>query len=319
MPKRKPPTVPQNYPRIEDQSDKFYGYLDDAKLQEHTRKISLQDLRQIILDAIQIANVKSSRKLLNIPEDASPSEVDKLYKKNAKQLFDYFRTSYTDPASSAHQYLNRHFSDVAKDQFRGRTTQSERMNSGWRYQYIAKDTALRAGRFESASDVGTKEADFNAVIKVKDSQSKITIYVSVKNRSDTIGGQDMPKAIQAMEDVAKNDQNRIGSYICVFGIAMQRGKRRISKNRLTGESYSVNTEMWLSDFFWPFFSNYSYQEIVDSVLDVLIETQKPDDLDIEIPPELILYFGDHCRAYNLVDENGKFNDAHALVRFFCGV
>jgi hypothetical protein len=34
--------------------------------------------------------------------------------------------------------------------------------------------------------------------------------------------------------------------------------------------YSFNTEIWLSDFFWQFFSNVSYEHIIKAVLEVLI-------------------------------------------------
>ena len=312
-------SVPQNYPRIHEEGSRYDGFLDDSKLQQHTHKIPDDELQKIILNAIRIVNAKSSRRLLAIPDNATEQEINDIYKRRAKDLFDYFRKSYADPASSAHQCLNRHYSAIAREQFRGRTIQSERMNSGWRYQYIVKDAALKSRRFDSVSDVGAKEADFNAVINIKDSDSKLTIYISFKNRADTIGGQDMPKAIQAMEDVAKNDKNRVGSYICVFGVAMQKGIRKINTNQQTRENYSVNTEMWLSDYFWSFFSNYSYKEIVMHVLKVLIATQQPDDLEIEIPAEVILYFGDYCKANSLVDDNGNFNNAYALINFFCGV
>lgn len=312
-------SVPKNYPRIDDESSKYDGYLDDGKLQEHIIKIDESDFKQIILDAVRIANEKSSRRLLEIPEDASDEDIQRIYKKQGKVLFDYFRESFADPASSAHQCLSRHYSDVAREQWRSRTIQKERMNSGWRYQYIAKDAAIKSGRFLSVSDIGSQESDFNAIIKLRGSTSKLSIYVSVKNRSDTVGGQDYPKLIQAMENIAKLDKNRDGAYICVVGIAMEKGLRIIRRKRQTGEPYSMNAEMWKSDYFWPFFSNYSYDEVVKLVLDVLIATQKPDDLDVEVPSEVILRFGDICEEWGLTDGDGKFNDAYALVKFFCGV
>ena len=68
------------------------------------------------------------------------------------------------------------------------------MNSGWRYQYIAKDCAVRSRRFVTASDIGATKADFNATMKIIDSTREL-IYVSIKNRANTMGGQDWPKAI----------------------------------------------------------------------------------------------------------------------------
>jgi len=137
-----------------------------------------------------------------------------------------------------------------------------------------------------------------------------------------MGGQDWPKAITALENAAVNDKNRSGHYICVFGIAMERGLRNIKGNKTSGMPYSMNTEIWNSDFFWPFFTNASYEEIIKAVLDVLMEagdqTTQEDDDDIEIPDELIDEFGAMCKLYELVDGEGKFNDAYRLVDLFCG-
>ncbi len=67
------------------------------------------------------------------------------------------------------------------------------------------------------------------------------------------------------------------------------------------------------------FSNYSYEEIVRAVLEVLIETQRPDSLDIDIPQDLIEAFGSRCREFDLLDEQGRFNNAYKLIDLFCGV
>jgi hypothetical protein len=195
--------------------------------------------------------------------------------------------------------------------------QKQRMNSGWRYQYIAKDTALNSKRFLSISDLGSEEADFNATIKILHSKEVLNIYTSVKNRSNTVGGQDMPKAIRALENVARNDKNRTGPYICVFGIVIERGLRNIRYEKKSKTPYSYNTEIWMSDFFWPFFSNYSYEEIIRAVLDVLIETGEQDEFEIEIPQEILDSFGESCREHGLLDEKGFFNDAYKLVDLFC--
>jgi len=93
------------------------------------------------------------------------------------------------------------------------------MNSGWRYQFLALDCAQQSRRFKSVSDIGAAEADFNAVIEFVDKKkSALSLYVSIKNRSNTMGGQDWPKAIYALENVAKTDKNRTGPYCCVFGM-----------------------------------------------------------------------------------------------------
>lgn len=302
---------PQEYPRLSNSS-----LLDDSKVQQHVQKVSSEELKRIILTAIENANKKSSQEILNIPDGLSELQIQKRYQEEGKKLFQYFRKYYDDPASTAHECLHKHYVDVGKEQFRNKTLQRQRMNSGWRYQFIAKDLANASRRFVSVSDVGAKEGDFNAQVSLLgDRKAPISIYVSVKNRSNTLGGQDWPKAIEALEDVARFDKNRNGPYLCVFGIAMENGNRLIKKNMMK-RPYSVNTEVWFSDYFWPFFSNFSYQEIIHAVLEVLLEATKPDPLEDVIPEELLSAFGACCAEKQLVDANGYFNDAQKLVNFF---
>ncbi len=309
-------TSPQNYPRTSE------GFLDETQLTPHSHKLTLTELKEIIRDAVQYANKKSSRKILNISEDITRKEKKTLFLKEGKELFNYFRKYYGDPATTAHECFGRHYSQIAMEQFRNRTLQMERMNSGWRYQYMAKDCAVKSKRFISVSDIGTAEADFTATIGMINSRETVlNIFTSVKNRTNTMGGQDWPKAIYALEGVAQNDKNRNGPYICIFGIAMDRGQRIIKFPRKSPSPYSVNTEIWLSDFFWPFFSDYSYQEIITAVLDTLIEEAHgvpgPSVINSLVPKELIESFGDCCRRYSLVDSKGNFNDPHKLVELFC--
>lgn len=308
----------QNYPRIESEEDQFYGFFDESKVTPHTNIISDKDLANIIKRAVKTANVKSSRAILNINDNISEKEINKIYCKEGKSLFRYFLKYCGDPAATAFDCINQHFSKIAKEQFRNRTIQKERMNSGWRYQFIAKDTAISSKRFHSISDLGASEADFNAIILEVVTGRHISIYTSVKNRTNTMGGQDWPKAIRAMEKMAQNDKNRTGPYLCVFGIAMEKGQRNIRSEAKTGMPYSFNTEIWLSDFFWQFFSNISYEKIIKAVLDILIEGKTLSSLNIEIPRDLITSFGDECLKYGVVDKNGIFNDPYKLVDLFCG-
>ena len=302
----------QKYPRRKD-SD----LLDDNELVPHPSKIPEDELKKIIVDAIQTAERKSSRAILNLPDDASEEEVQKTYKKEGWELFKYFIKYCGDPASTAGDSYRKKCSEVAEEQFRNRTNQKERMNSAWRYQFIAKDAASISGRFESVSDIGLHEADFNAIIRYRHNNLKLAIYVSVKNRSNTMGGQDWPKAIAALESEAMTDKNRDGDYICVFGISMDGGKRTIRRNQKTGNAYSNNTEIWFSDFFWPFFSNYSYEEIAKLVLDVLL-TGRQFTNDMKVPKELIMSFVESCRYNDLLDDEGFFNNPVKLVELFCG-
>jgi hypothetical protein len=308
----------QSYPRIEDEKSQFHGFFDESKVTPHTTSISDTQLKDIIKRAVKVANAKSSRAILNIKDNISEDEINKIYIKEGKALFRYFLKYCGDPASTAFDCVNQHYSKIAKEQFRNRTIQKERMNSGWRYQFIAKDTAILSNRFHSISDLGASEADFNAVILEINTDRHINIYTSVKNRTNTMGGQDWPKAIRAMENMAQNDKNRTGPYLCVFGIAMEKGQRNIRNEAKTGMPYSFNTEVWLSDFFWQFFANISYQKIIKSVLDVLIDEKALSSLNIEVPNELITSFGNECLKYEVIDKKGFFNDPYKLVDLFCG-
>lgn len=311
-------TAIQNYPRIEDESNVFNGFFDDSKVQPHLKELIDEDIDAIIIKAVKSANLKSSRAILNIKEDISETEINKIYQRQGKALFKYFVKYCGDPASTAFDCINQHYAKIAKEQFRNRTIQKERMNSGWRYQFIAKDAAILTQRFHSISDIGASEADFNATVLEIKTHRPINIYVSVKNRTNTMGGQDWPKAIRAMESMAVSDKNRTGPYLCVFGIAMDKGLRNIRNEGKTGMPYSINTEVWLSDFFWPFFTNCSYDKIIKSVLKVLIKEGGISSIDVEIPKELFISFGDECESYGLLDKKGNFNDPDKLVDLFCG-
>ncbi|HOT91487.1 MAG TPA: hypothetical protein PLJ78_13005 [Anaerolineae bacterium] len=312
--------IPQPYPRISDPDDKAYGCLDTNTLKPHPYKIPVEVLTQMIREAIDKANQKSSRESISIPADATTEDLSKAYRRAGKDLFRYFKRYYEDPASTAHQVYKKHYRDVGVEQFRSRVIQKGRMNSGWRYQFLLLDCAVHSQRFKSVSDLGLAEADFSAVIEfVKPDLPPLSLYVSVKNRRNTLGGQDWPKSIRALETVAMNDRNRIGPYCCVFGIAMDRGQRSIKIEQRTGQAYSANTEVWLSDFLWPFFANYSYEEIMKLVLDVLLSVQESEKLisQIQAPDEVLESFGLECRKAGLVNDEGYFDDPYKLIQFFC--
>jgi len=310
---------PQNYPRIQDSNSRSAGMLDDAKLVKHSRKIPPERLKEIIVSAIRDAGKKSSRAILEIEENLPEEDLTLLLENEGIELFNYFVKYCGDPAASAYDCVGSSYKDVAREQFHNRSAQKERMNSGWRYQFIARDTAIESQRFVSVSDIGAAEADFNAVIKqTDDSEPAISIYVSIKNRQNTMGGQDWPKAIRALEQVAASDKNRSGPYLCVFGIAMVRGQRSIKIEQKTHNPYSVNTEIWLSEFFWPFFSNLSYSEIIREVVSAL-QSEKPALVKSDfasVPLKLIESFGSICKQFKLLNKEGKFNDAQRLAELF---
>ena len=312
--------VTQNYPRIDKIEDSYEGYLDDSKLFQHHQKVALEKVYDIIKDAIKNASQKSSREILDIREDATESQIDLMLHNKGSELFKYFVKYCGDPAATAVDCVGRNYKDVASEQFHNRTLQMERMNSGWRYQFIAKNMAIESKRFDSISDAGTKEADFNVTIKTLDNVSKaVTLYVSVKNRTNTMGGQDWPKAITALENLARTDKNLIGPYLCVFGIAMEHGLRSIKRQQSTGAPYSVNTEVWLSDYFWPFFTNYSYLEIISEVVRTLQEVKGSQRLDVNTNPilnQLFESFKDSCNSCKLLDDDGQFKDSQLLAELF---
>jgi len=307
-------SVPQNYPRVGDK-----GYLDASKLSDHSERIPSGKVKELVAKAVKNANLKSSRAILNIPEKISREELSKIYKKQGKDLLAYFKKYCGDPAATAYDTYKKHYKAICCEQFRNRTLQKERMNSGWRYQYLARDCATESKRFRSVSDIGAAEADFNATIDFRhEAREPLSLYVSIKNRVNTMGGQDWPKAIYALEEIALHDKNRTGPYCCVFGITMDRGERYIKKEQKSNQYYSVNTEIWLSDFFWPFFSGYSYEEIMKIVLETLMEIESGHVTSIiDIPEELIEAFGYSCRKAHLIDSEGIFNDPYKLVEFFC--
>lgn len=314
--------IPQNYPRIEDEDSEYHGCLDDSTLVGHQYKIQLAELKNIIRLAIDDANKKSSRAILSISADATSEELTRIYEREGKKLFSYFQKYCGDPAATAHQIYGKTYQEVGSEQFRNRTLQKERMNSGWRYQFLVFGCVKESRRFSAVSDIGAAEGDFNVVIDFLDKERyPLSLYASVKNRSNTMGGQDWLKAIQTLETYARNDKNRRGPYCCVFGIAMDRGTRYIKIEQKTKRPHSVNTEVWLSDYFWPFFANYSYEEVMTAVLDVLIEACSPNELasQVNIPDALIESFGQQCAKAGLIDQDGTFHDSHRLVKFFCGV
>lgn len=318
-----PATIPQAYPRIEDPNSRDYGCLDDSLLIPHDepRRITPDTLQRIIRFAIEQANTKSSRDSLAIPSELSADELEIYFQDEGRSLFEYFHDYPTDPAATAYEYQYKHYQDVGTELFRNCALQKGRMNSGWRYQFLAVYCAKESGRFDEVAGFGTSQGDFTAKIRFVDNAYKpLHLYVSVKNRSDTLGGQDWPNSIAALENYAKNDTNKTGPYLCVFGVAMDRGKRRIPRKKGSKQAHSENTEIWLSDYFWPFFSSHSYEEIMTAVLQVLTQSGEAVETlptQLSVPERVLHYFGQECSRANLINAQGHFDDPFRLVRFFC--
>ena len=125
----------QIYPRIQD-DEKQADLLDDTSLQPHTQQMSLDELKGLVRQAIVNANRKSSRAILNIPNEADQAAIEKIYRREGANLLRYFRKYCGDPAATAHQVYRKTYREVGVEQFRNRTLQKERMNSGWRYQFL---------------------------------------------------------------------------------------------------------------------------------------------------------------------------------------
>lgn len=76
----------------------------------------------------------------------------------------------------------------------------------------------------------------------------------------------------------------------------------------------------MSDYFWPFFANYTYEEIMHMMLAVLVRSKEEAEelpTEADVPHELLDSFGKECLNAKLLDELGNFNDPYKLVSFFC--
>src|SRR5690606_39067551 len=109
----------ESYPRIT--NGKYQGFLDESLVTPHSNAIDEDTLKKIILNSIQSANQKSSRKILDLDEDISIDEANKKYIKAGEQLFDYFLKYCGDPASTAFDCLGQHYSKIAKEQYHNKT------------------------------------------------------------------------------------------------------------------------------------------------------------------------------------------------------
>ena len=59
----------------------------------------MEKLKEFIKQAIFNANKKSSREIIFVPQHASAEEIDKVYEREGKELFKYFKKYCGDPAS----------------------------------------------------------------------------------------------------------------------------------------------------------------------------------------------------------------------------
>ena len=134
----------QLYPRIQG-DHRQADLLDDTTLRAHTGRMSLDELKMLVRQAIANANLKSSRTILNIPEGAEQAEIEKIFRREGRELLKYFRKYCGDPAETARRMYTKSYREVGVELFRNRTLQRERMNSGRRYQFLAKAYAESLG------------------------------------------------------------------------------------------------------------------------------------------------------------------------------
>ena len=250
-------TVPQAYPRIAQDSRKDYGCLDDSTLVPHPQKLPIKQLKGLIRAAITNANQKSSREILSVPVNATDAEAVVIYEREGKSLFKYFKKYSDDPAATADKLFGKYYREVAAEQFRNRTLQKERMNSGWRYQFLAHDCAANSGRFQSVSDMSADDGSFSVVIKYQDETNGL---LSID--------------IDALEN-------------------------------------------WQPHFIWPFLTNFTYEEMMCFVVEVLAESTQvtPRPLQFQIPEVILDSFGKRCRQKGIVSEYGVFNEPYELMHF----
>ncbi|MGD0395526.1 MAG: hypothetical protein ABSB26_01270 [Nitrososphaerales archaeon] len=152
--------------------------------------------------------------------------------------------------------------------------QRYRMKIGNFYQYLLlrlmRASAKRADSpIQNATD-GKREGDVEADIE-PDGGPEIRLYISVKKSKDTVGGQDIPSAMDRLEDVARADQNRTAPYLCVVAIGgPSKGrigsyeKSRELKYLRGGNVVSYNCEIWGPGFVFPYITgrsaSYIYKE-----------------------------------------------------------
>ena len=148
------------------------------------------------------------------------------------------------------------------------------MNSGWRYQYIAKDCAVRSRRFVTVSDIGASEADFNATMNIVDSGQDAQHLCLDQEPREHDGRSGLAEGDLRARKRGALRQEPLRAVHLRLRHRDRQGSAADPPIGKTKAPHSVNTEVWLSDFFWPFFANYTYAEIAKAVFEVLMETGK---------------------------------------------
>jgi hypothetical protein len=286
----------QSYPRGADGL-----LLDITQLPPFKKNITSEELREFINAGVIEGNQKLKRKLLNINEKDSPQEIDEAYKKAAKEIFKHFKRANSNPALTSVTYKDKHYSEIAKKHFSIMSLQKNRMNAGWTYQMILYKLMKEAGRFTETSDLGVVETDFHA---------KMILI----NHESTISGGKWRGAIEKLETAARKEKNRIDTYLCIFALTLDFGKRRLKRDD-TGNFMSFNTELWKEDC-WTLFTGIDSKTIQKACQDYYSENSNQDDLVPELPLEVIEHFGQLCDEKCILNEAGIFHDSDILLSYF---
>ncbi len=185
-----------------------------------------------------------------------------------------------DPILSTYFYSQIDVDDVFDMDAIAHEMQRQRMKIGNFYQYLLIEL-MRAAQKSGKSNIiaafdGTREGDAVADIKTPGFDKNLRLYISVKKSSDTVGGQDVPGVISRLESVALEEKNLTSPYLCVMAIATPpRGrqvpfeKARSIKYSQRGDPYSLNCEMWLPNFLFPYITGheptYIYNKCIEFV------------------------------------------------------
>ena len=293
----------QSYPRISSAASKFEaGYIDTSQLCDIKNKISQNEFLNLINISIDKARNKVDEKIINIPEGISKLEEKKIYDKAAKDLINYIKK--TDPANAVSQLLNKNLVDVAQEFQVKKDAKTYEMFSGWRNQFLLFECAKKIGRFETVGDVDTS---FDIVATIKSlSGEVITLYISLKNRKDTMSGSSVRGVLSKLEDNAKNDKNRDGLYCIIIGCAIDTTRYR------SGSSYSQNLEFWPAKLLWEFFSGFTFPHVMNS-----ISQQQNSRKQNKLADELKLSLIKECKKLELINEQNIFHDRKRIIEIFC--
>jgi hypothetical protein len=280
---------------------------DVSSMAHNASPLNETKLRAAIERSIVKADEKSMRSMLDERDGSGGSAP----KRAGQKLFQIFKRYCEDPATAPAKFAARSVDEVASEIFLTQESNNSRMNAGWRYQFLAIELARLHGSRFTAVNGGNMEADIHAICPLKNGRD-LHLYISIKNRSNTISGSRRRAAYTELETYANADKNRAGGpYLAVVGITIEHGDRSQS-------SYSNNIETWKSDFFWPFFSGRSYKDIMLAVGRVL--GQEKSKLEViaakKLPVQTLAEFIAQCSRAGLLKNEKTFKDASDLVDFF---